>query len=86
MPVENAEEVAKAMKGLLDGWCERRCLRALRHILQGWPLTSGLTDDWGQLLDGLKDVWAFAKDELTEEERKMMDRLIAVVSKTVHRT
>ena len=43
-------EIQKSIKILVDQWCERRCLTALKYILQGWPLSSGLTDDWAELL------------------------------------
>src|SRR5262249_41693960 len=54
---------------LVAGWCDRRCLKALRAILAGYPLTSPLTDGWGDLLRALQDVRAFAGDDLTEAER-----------------
>ena len=75
--IKAPERLQEVMTELVNAWCDRRCLRALRHALQGWPLTSGLTDDWGQLRDGLKDVRAFAKDELTSAELATIQSLIA---------
>jgi hypothetical protein len=71
---------------LVNAWYDRRCLSALRRILQGWPLTSGLTDDWGNLLDALEQVRAFAKDELTEDEQARLDGAIHEVGRLVYRT
>jgi hypothetical protein len=78
-------DVLRSINGLVDSWCERRSLPALGEILQGWPLTSGLTDDWAQLGEALRGVRAFAPTELTEDEMAEVDRLIAVVDRLVTR-
>jgi hypothetical protein len=57
----------------------------LRRVLQGWPLTSGLTDEWGALLDALEKVRAFAQPELTEDERARLDSLVSDVGNVVYR-
>ena len=79
---------AKIIEGvdrLVGGWCDRRCLRALRAILAGWPLSSGLTDDWGNLLDALEKVRAFARDELTKNEARAVEDLIHDVQQVLNR-
>jgi hypothetical protein len=78
-------DVLRSITGLVDSWCDRRSLAALREILQGWPLTSGLTDDWGQLGDALRGVRALARAELTEDEAAEVDRMIALVDQIVTR-
>ncbi len=78
-------KIIEDVERLVSGWCDRRSLRALRAILSGWPLTSGLTDDWGNLLDALEKVRAFARDELTENEARVVDDLIHEVQRVVHR-
>jgi hypothetical protein len=70
---------------LVDAWCDRRALIALREILRGWPLSSGLTDDWATLGDALKGVRAFARSELTDSERREVDELIAAVDRVAFR-
>jgi len=82
----SAESLLESVAALVDSWCERRCLSALRFILQGYPLSSGLTDDWGNLLKALENVRAFARDELTEEETKAVGELIVFVSRIVYQT
>jgi len=72
-------DIVPRVSALVDGWCERRCLRPLREILGGWPLTSGLTDEWAQLGDALKAVRAFSDEGLTRREREEVDALIAAV-------
>jgi hypothetical protein len=79
------EELCADVERLVFAWCDRRCFRALRAILQGWPLTSGLTDDWGALLDALERVRAFAGDELADSERPVVEDLIHEVEKIVRR-
>ena len=83
--IKTPERLQQVMAELVNAWCDRRCLRALRHALQGWPMTSGLTDDWAQFRDGLKDVRAFAKAELTEPEQKTVDSLIAGIDYLISR-
>ncbi|MGO8999660.1 MAG: hypothetical protein ACLQVI_40565 [Polyangiaceae bacterium] len=36
-----------------------------------------MTDEWGALLDALEKVRAFAKSELTEDERTRLDAVIS---------
>jgi hypothetical protein len=70
------QELCADVEGLVGAWCDRRCLKALRAVLHGWPLSSGLTDDWGGLLDALEKVRAFAGSELTQPERTLVEDLI----------
>lgn len=83
---ESAESFHESLAALVDGWCERRCLPALRHILRGYPLSSGLTDDWANLLNALEEVRALAGDELTNEEMQIVGDLIGQVSRVIYRT
>jgi hypothetical protein len=62
----NADIFSKIDK-LDDDWCERRALKPLRFILRSYPLCSGLTDEWGELLDALKDIKGLSGSELTNE-------------------
>ena len=86
MEVEfTSETILANTRVLIDVWCDRRCYSALRNILQGFPLSSPLTDGWGQLLDAMQSVRAFVKDELFESELLTLNELIAAVSKLVYR-
>jgi hypothetical protein len=78
-------ELQQAVGKLVDAWCDRRSLRALREILAGYPIVSGLTDDWAELLKALEGVRAFARDELTDDEAERVDQLIGAASAIVHR-
>ena len=84
--MKSAEGFHRSLGGLIDSWCDRRCLSALRCILQGYPLSSGLTDDWANLLHALENVRSFARDELTIEEKQIVGELITDVQRVVYRT
>jgi hypothetical protein len=54
--------------GLVRAWCDRRELAALREILGGWPLCSGLTDEWDELAISLKRIAAIRSLPMAERE------------------
>jgi hypothetical protein len=83
--IEDNKQLFSNIQRLVEAWCDRRCLRALKNILRGYPLTSVFTDGWGELLLALQDVRAFARDELTAGERKMVDECIRAVETALHR-
>jgi hypothetical protein len=80
-----AAKVIEDVEKLVGAWCDRRSLRALREILSAWPLTSGLTDDWGSFLAALERVRAFARDDLSEDERVAVEDLIHDVQQVIDR-
>ena len=73
-------DVLSEVGALVDVWCDRRCLRALRAILSGYPMASTLTDSWGELARALEEVRAFARPELTEDEAARVDRPVGAAS------
>jgi len=62
------QELFQTLQRLVEVWCDRRALQALRCILRGYPLANRLTDGWAELMTALKDVRAFAREEITPEE------------------
>jgi hypothetical protein len=86
MPSADSPQPLDVVQALVAGWCDRRCLKALRAILAGYPLSSPLTDGWGDLLRALQDVRAFARDELTGAEHAAVDECIRAVERVVYRT
>lgn len=83
--MQSSQEFFDSLKELIEAWCDRRCLSALRYILQGYPLSSSLTDDWAELLEALENVRAFARDELIEKEKQTLNQLISAVNQIVGR-
>lgn len=79
------EQLFGTIQALVEAWCDRRCLRALRHILAGYPLSSPLTDGWGVLYEALRHVRASDRDELTDAEVEMVDDLITAVGERLYR-
>jgi hypothetical protein len=61
-------------------------LKALKAILRVYPPAPALTDEWSELLVGLQDVRAFAAEELTPEERRLLDDCIRAVESALHMT
>jgi hypothetical protein len=77
--IETTAELAAAVDELVDQWCERRSLRALRQILVAWPSPLRLTDDWGQLREALRNVLAFARPELSSDEIGAVEEAITAI-------
>jgi hypothetical protein len=73
-----------AVKELVDRWCDRRDLKALRLILSGWPRVSGLTDEWAQLIEALRSLRA--EGHLPEDERATIEQLLVEVERIVYRS
>jgi len=83
--IRDNQQLFMTLRFLVEAWCDRRCLTALRHILRAYPMPSPLTDSWGELLTALEDVRAFARAELTEAELLTLDECIRAVEQPVRR-
>jgi hypothetical protein len=83
--MESSEELFSILRELVENWCDRRCLVALRYMLQGYPLHNELTDGWAELLSALENVRAFAQHETTSAEKDTLNRMISTVSPIVYR-
>jgi hypothetical protein len=73
------------LRSLVEAWCDRRCLGALRFILQAYPMPSVLTDSWGELEIALANVRAFARNELTDSELDSVEDAIGTIRKAMGR-
>jgi hypothetical protein len=67
--IRTPETLSRTLDRLIDGWCERRSLAPLRLVLPWWPLSSPLTDAWGDLLTALKQVELLPDSDLTDTKR-----------------
>ncbi|MDB4967293.1 MAG: hypothetical protein JWN44_2982 [Myxococcales bacterium] len=77
-------ELVPRLNALVDNWCERRALKPLSTILAAWPFGgAGLTDDWGRLMDALKNVRSLGS--LPPDDAAEIDEAIRVVEKLVCR-
>jgi hypothetical protein len=79
------DEFLRDLQKLADGWCERHALKPLLHFLPGYFALNGLTDGYAALETALKDVLVFAKEEITEDEKKEAKRLMVLVQQAIHR-
>ena len=82
--VANSAEFFAALRNLIEAWCDRRCLKALNHVLPAYLSFNGLTDGWNRLYDALRNVRTFAQDELTAGELDTVSILIRVASRVIH--
>jgi hypothetical protein len=80
-----SDDIHRDLRQLADGWCGRRALRALSQFLPGYFALNGLTDGWGELETALKDVLVFAKDEITEDEKQEVKRIMILVQAAIYR-
>jgi hypothetical protein len=83
--IENNEQLFASIQKLVEAWCDRHCLGALRSILLAYPLSSPFTDGWGELLIALQNVRALARHEVTAEEFKVLEDCIRAVDAVLHR-
>jgi hypothetical protein len=65
-------EPFKILDGLINSWCERRALRPLRYLLGAYPQVLANTHLQFELLEALKKVKALCRDDLTQEERRLV--------------
>jgi hypothetical protein len=77
-------ELLAALQWLTEAWCHRRSLTALRYLLPAYPLPSVDTEAFNTLLIALKDVRAFAREELTEPELLLVNDCVLVVDRKLH--
>lgn len=79
------DDILNNLWNLVDGWCERRALNPLRHLLPAYPPPNGTSDEWYELHDALKDIRASCGEQLTEEEKKTLNNVIVAIQKTLDR-
>jgi hypothetical protein len=84
--MSDSRQVLNSVAALVDAWCEERKLRCLRFILQAFPLTTGITDDWSELALQLRNVETYCVDDLSEEELAQVRALARDAEKNIHRT
>jgi hypothetical protein len=78
--MNDQEQLFQTLQKLIEGWRDRR---ALRHTLRGYPLSNSLTDGWSDLTTALKDVRAFAREEVAPEELELVDECVRVIERRV---
>jgi hypothetical protein len=68
-------EPIKILDGLINEWCERRALRPLRYLLDAYGGALAQTDLQFELVEALKKVNALCRDDLTQEERRLIRKV-----------
>ena len=80
----SSESLLSDLKSLTDVWCERKALRPLSYLLPSYLGLNGLTDGFADLETALSDVLAFAREDITSDEKSEVQRLRRVVQKTLY--
>lgn len=78
-------DLTQRLKMLTEQWCERRALKPLCHFLPAYFSLNGLTDGYSAFAEGIRDTLAFAKDEITEEEKTELRSLLADAEAAIYR-
>jgi hypothetical protein len=66
----------KALRELIDHWCDERRLQPLAHVLPGYLAFNGLTDGWADLYAGLVDARSVGPDCMTPADWTLLCDLI----------
>lgn len=82
MPLQ-IEQANAIVEKLIDGWCSRRAIGALRILLPAWP-HNGLTDGVADLADALRGVRARAKHELLDHELENLNIALSTYDRCAH--
>ena len=69
---------------LIEQWCERRELRPLHFLLRAYPAALAHTDQFGNVLDALKDVKGLCADNLRPDELTLVISLISELEDYIH--
>jgi len=83
--MESTTELFATLDRLVDGWCDRRALRPLRIILRVYPMSSPLTDGWGDLRNALRDLRCLRDPEISDAEAAAVDDALRVVERALAR-
>jgi len=79
------DDILSDLWNLADGWCERRAINPLRYLLAAYPPSMGTSDEWNKLYDALRDIRALCRDQLTDDEKKTLNRVIVAIQKALER-
>ena len=83
--MDSKTEFFEPLKKLIDSWCERRALKPLSRVLSPYLAFNGMTDGWSELLDALKWVRAFCRDDLPTDETATVADLIRAAEGAIYR-
>ncbi len=81
-------EFLLALATVIDAWKKANCTEAIA-LLDGRVLpvaAQGLTDHWGDLLEGLKQARAVGASALAPDNQHTLDQLISAAARIVQRS
>jgi hypothetical protein len=62
---------------LFDTWCEKRSVIPLAYLMHVWPVSGSGADARSRVLCALGDLQKWHADALSQEEHRMIGRLLA---------
>lgn len=77
--------LAELLRGLVDGWCERRALTPLAALLPAYLAFNGLSDGWHDLWQAVNNVRGLGAGELTNEESAALAEIRALIYQSFKR-
>ena len=79
------DENLKALRHLIEQWCDERRLGALSRLLPGYLSLNGLTDGWVNLYDALKSTRALGHEAFSASDWDLLNGLIHWTEQIVYR-
>ena len=64
---------------LIDGWCQRRALDALKRLLPAWPMKSEDSDAWRKLENALSQTRSGTRKSISDVEIPRLNEAIEIV-------
>jgi hypothetical protein len=80
------EEYFRALRSLIDRWCDERKLGALSQLLPGYLAFNGLADGWADLLASMNGLRAFGRDAFSDEDWNLLQDFIREAERIVYRS
>ena len=78
-----SSEIGPILQSLTDSLCDRRALGLLRHLLDGWPMIMGTSDESHALWSALRNLKGVASPQLTAAERALVEQAYGIVDRSI---
>jgi hypothetical protein len=80
---KSAEQVP-GLRDLIEVWCDRRCLSALKYVLPAYIAFNGRIDGWSMLCAAVRNARTSAHDELTEGELEVICGIVRTAKEIIY--
>jgi hypothetical protein len=80
---KGAEQVP-GLRDLIEAWCDRRCLNALKHVLPAYLSFNGGIEGWSMLWSAVRNARTFAHDELTDGDLEVICGIVRTAKEIIY--